>query len=219
MERNSVRRNDDVQRINQLTSPYSPLSPPQLPLDFGDFLSLLWRIDRHADQPHLVAYYRQCVEALARALDFYQKGLGRLVRATPPGSLYRSLSNVPFRETGRLVDASARKAAIDQLVRLRGDVLSIGAYQHDWVVGWPGSGIINDELRERVFATLFTALRGQYQYLARLLLVIDIVLQELLLGTRQNTEYSLGILIERFGYPDPESPAVRELYRGNAGNW
>lgn len=215
----SIKRNDDAQRIAQLTSPYSPLSPPQLPLDFGDFLSLLWRVDRHAEQPHLVAYYRQCADALARAMDFYQKGLGRLVRTTAPGSLYRSLSNVPFRETGRLVDASARKAAIDQLVRLRGDVLSIGSYQHEWVVGWPGSGIINDELRERVFATLFTALRGQYQYLARLLLVIDIVLQELLLGTRQNTEFSLGTLIERYGYPDPENPAVRNLYSGNTSGW
>lgn len=215
----SIKRNDDAQRIAQLTSPYSPLSPPQLPLDFGDFLSLLWRVDRHAEQPYLVAYYRQCADALARAMDFYQKGLGRLVRTTPPGSLYRSLSNVPFRETGRLVDASARKAAIDQLVRLRGDVLSIGSYQHEWVVGWPGSGIINDELRERVFATLFTALRGQYQYLARLLLVIDIVLQELLLGTRQNTEFSLGTLIERYGYPDPENPAVRNLYSGNTSGW
>lgn len=219
VERNDSRRNEDLQRVTQLTSPYSPLSPPQLPLDFGDFLSLLWRLDRHADQPHLVLYYQRCVEALARALEFYQKGLGRLVRTTPPGSLCRSLSNVPFRETGRLVDASARKAAIEQLVRLRGDVLSIGTYQHDWVVGWPGSGIINDELRERVFATLFTALRSQYQYLGRLLLVIDIVLQELLLGTRQRREYSLGTLIDRYGYPDPESPAVRELYRGNVGGW
>lgn len=219
MERNNSKRTDDAQRIAQLTSPYSPLSPPQLPLDFGDFLSLLWRVDRHAEQPHLVSYYRQCADALARAMEFHQKALGRLIRTTPPGSIYRSLSNVPFRETGRLVDASARKAAIDQLVRLRGDVLSIGAYQHDWVVGWPGSGIINDELRERVFATLFTALRGQYQYLARLLLVTDIVLQELLLGTRQNTEFSLGTLIERYGYPDPESPAVRSLYGGNTAGW
>ena len=101
-----------------------------------------------------------------------------------------------------------------RLVRLRGDVLSIGAYQYEWLVGWPGSGILDNELRERVFAILFTALRGQYLYLGRLLMVVDIVLQELLLGTRQVNELSLGTLIERFGYPDPEDPAVRGLFSG-----
>ena len=62
-------------------------------------------------------------------------------------------------------------------------------------------------------ATLFTALRSQYLYLGRMLLVVDIVLQELLLGTRSVNEFSLGTLIERFGYPDPET-AVRGLFLG-----
>jgi len=44
--------------------------------------------------------------------------------------------------------------------------------------------------------------------------VIDIVLQELLLGTRIFSDFSLGILIDQYGYPDPEDPAVRALYRG-----
>jgi hypothetical protein len=204
----------DETRISQLTSPYSPFNPPQVPLDFSDYLSLLWRIDRHVQQKHLVRYYDQCARALARALQFEDKGLGRMVRVAEPGSLYRSLGNVPFRETGRLRDASARKDAIHQLVTLRSDVLSIGAYQHDWVVGWPGSGVLNPELRERVFATLFTALRSQYAHFGRLLLVIDIVLQELLLGTRVMTEFSLGTLIDHHGYPDPEDPTVRAAYRG-----
>jgi hypothetical protein len=116
------------------------------------------------------------------------------------------------------MDAAARKAAIDQLVRLRSDVLSIGSFQHDWVVGWPGSGILEPELRERVFATLFTALRGQYNHFGRLLLVIDIVLQELLLGTRAVTGFSLGTLIDRYGFPDPEDPEVRRLYQGETGD-
>ncbi len=209
-----MNRIDDVHRVNQLTSPYSPLRPPQLPLDFSDYLSLLWRIDRHVEHQNLITYYTRCAAALARALGIENKGLGLMVRVTEPGKVYVSLSNAPFRGTGRLVDAAARKAAIDQLVRLRSDVLSIGAYQHDWQIGWPGSGILNEELRERVFATLFTALRGQYIHFGRLLLVIDIVLQELLLGTRLVTDYSLGTLIDRFDYPDPEDPAVRALYLG-----
>ncbi len=206
-----MNRSDDA-HIQQLTSPYDPHQPPQLPLDFSDYLSLLWRIDRHAAQENRVAYYQQCAQALARAFDFEQRSLGRLMRTVPPGELYVSLSNAPFRDTGRLVDASARKAAIHQLVMLRADVLSIGAYQHDWVVGWPGSSVVDSELRERIFATLFTALRSQYAHFGRLLLVIDIVLQELLLGTRSMHEVSLGTLIDRFGYPDPEDPAVRALY-------
>ena len=204
----------DDGRIYQLTSPYSPQSPPQLPLDFSDYLSLLWRMDRSASQANLVRYYMQCSRALARALQFDHKSLGRMVKTTGAGNLYQELSNVPFRDTRRLLDASARKAAIQQLVRLRSDVLSIGAYQHEWVVGWPGSGVLDAELRERIFATLFTALRGQYGHFGRLLLVIDIVLQELLLGTRVLAEFSLGILIDQYGYPDPEDPAVRALYRG-----
>jgi hypothetical protein len=202
-----------------LTSPYSPAIPPQLPLDFGDYLSLLWRIDRHADLENLVQYYSACAASLATALGFEQRGLGRLIRTVSPGELCLSLSNVPFRQSGRVVDATSRKAAIHQLVLLRSDVLSIGSYQHDWVVGWPGSGIANTELRERVFAILFTALRGQYAHFGRLLLVIDIVLQEFLLGTRSVSEFSLGTLIERYGYPDPEDPAVRVLYQGEAGSW
>jgi hypothetical protein len=209
----------DQNHVNQLTSPYSPFDAPQLPLDFSDYLSLLWRIDRHAAHSNLVHYYTQCAQSLASAFRFEHKSLGRMAKTTAPGKLYVSLSNVPFRETGRLMDASARKAAIDQLVRLRDDVLSIGAYQHDWVVGWPGSGVLDPELRERIFATLFTALRSQYTHFGRLLLVIDIVLQELLMGTRQGAEFSLGTLIERYGFPDPEDHAVRALYRGEAGDW
>jgi hypothetical protein len=204
----------DEDRIRQLTSPYSPQNPPQLPLDFGDYLSLLWRVDRHAALGYCVDYYTACARALAKAFQFDQKSLGRMARSTPPGQLYESLSNVPFRETGRLMDASARKDAIQQLARLRSDVLSIGSYQHDWLVGWPGSGVLDDELRERIFATLFTALRGQYAHFGRLLLVIDIVLQELLLGTRALTEVSLGVLIDQYDYPDPEDAAVRALYMG-----
>jgi hypothetical protein len=204
----------DEYRIKQLTSPYSPQNPPQLPLDFGDFLSLIWRIDRHAAQDSLVDYYAACARALTKAFEFDQKSLGRMIRSTEPGRLYESLSNVPFRETGRLMDASARKDAIYQLARLRSDVLSIGSYQHDWLVGWPGSGVLDPELRERIFATLFTALRSQYAHFGRLLLVIDIVLHELLLGERAMVEVSLGTLIDHYGYPDPENPDMRALFAG-----
>jgi hypothetical protein len=213
-----MNRSDQI-RISQLTSRYSPFDPPQLPLDFGDYLSLVWRIDRHASQGNLVRYYSQCARAFSKAFGFEQKSLGRMVRITPPGELYQSLSNAPFREAGRLTDAAARKAAIQQLVQLRSDVLAIGAYQHDWVIGWPGSGVLNAELRERIFATLFTALRSQYSHFGRLLLVADIVLQELLMGTRDFSEFSLGTLIDHHKYPDPEDPAVRELYRGESGEW
>lgn len=208
-----MNRNEDV-RIVQITSPYDPYHPPQLPLDFSDYLSLVWRLDQSAEQPHLVEYYRQCTRAIARSFGFDDRPLGRAIRTAEPGMLYEALSNVPFRETMRMVDAAARKDAIRQLAKMRANVVSLGAYQHEWVVGWPGSGVLDAELRERIFATYFTALRGQYAYLGRLLLVIDIVLQELLLGTRAVKEVSLGTLIDRYGYPDPEDPRVRALYDG-----
>lgn len=213
-----MNRNDEA-RISQLTSPYSPFQPPQFPFDFGDFLSLVWRLDRHAGQANLVRYYTACVRAMMQAYDVENRGLGRVLRGAEPGQLYAALSNVPFRDQERLMDASARKAGIDQLVRLRSDTLSIGAYQHDWLVGWPGSGVLDPELRERIFATLFTALRSQYAHFGRVLLVIDIVLQELLVGTRAVMEISLGTLIDQYGYPDPEDPTVRDLFQNDRAEW
>jgi len=207
----------DQSRIDQLTSPYSPFEPPQLPLDFSDYLSLLWRIDWHASQPHLVRYYTECARALSRAFQFEQRSLGRLIRTTEPGQVYLALSNAPFRNTDKLSDAAARKAAIRQLAALRSDVLAVGSYQHEWLVGWPGSNIIDEELREHVFAILFTALPSQYTHFGRLLLVIDYVLQELLLGTRDMSEFSLDTLIECYGYPNPASDTVHELYRSDIG--
>jgi hypothetical protein len=211
--------NRDQTRINQLTSPYSPFNPPQLSLDFSDLLSLIWRIDRHAGQKHLAQYYMECTRSLSRAFRFEQRSLGRVIRTTEPGRMYEMLGNVPFRETHRLSDASARRAAIQQLAQLRADVLSIGVYQHNWIVGWPGSGVQDLELRERIFATLFTALPSQYSHFGRLILVIDIVLQELLLGNRESSEFTLGTLIDRFGYPDPEDQRVRDLYSGELKDW
>ena len=35
-------------RINQLISSYAPNDPPRLVLDFGDMLSLVWRLDKSA---------------------------------------------------------------------------------------------------------------------------------------------------------------------------
>ena len=208
-----IMNRSDQNRIRQLTSPYSPFNPPRVDLEFGDFLSLLWQADLNASKPELAQYYVQCSRALARGLDIENTLLGRIVKTTVPGHLCDALENVPFRESPRLNDASARKAAIHQLVSLRSDVLKIGSYQYDWVVGWPGSGIADPELRERVFATLFTALRGQYDHFGRLILVIDIVLQEMMLGTRDAKEVTLWMLIDRYGYPDPEDEAVRALYR------
>lgn len=200
-------------RITQLTSTYGPDEAPRLPLDFGDFLSILWRLDQHASQPARVKYYRQCAGALAAALNIRQRTIYRLVENTAPGELYKQLPYAPFRGTTRLIDANDRKAAIAQLVELRHDVLRIGTYQDQWPVGWPGSGIIDTELRERVFAVLFTALQGQFGNFGRLLLVVDIVLSDLLLGIHQeNREFSLHQLVADFQYPDPNDSRVRWAY-------
>jgi hypothetical protein len=199
----------DQTRINQLTSTYGPDEPPRLPLDFGDYLSLLWRIDLHAAEPNKVKYYRRCALALAAGLDMQGRSIFRLVEVTPPGELYRQLPNAPYRGTARLIDASDRKAAINQLTQLRADVLKIGTYQDHWPVSWPGSGIVDAELRERVFAVLFTALQGQFSSFGRLLLVVDIVLSDLLLGIQPAKELSLDQLIAEHHYPNPNDSRVR----------
>lgn len=199
-------------RISQLLSPYSPQDPPRTSLDFGDYLSLLWRIDHCADCPNRVRYYRQCAGALAKALNFKTHALHRLVEMTAPGEIYQQLPNLPYRAGGHLVDAKDRKAAISQLIAMRDEIYSLGTYQEKWGGSWPGSGILDTEVRERVFAVLFTALQGQYGNFARLLLVIDIVLANLLLGRDVNDEVTLPELVGQFDYPNPSSARVQQEF-------
>jgi hypothetical protein len=203
-------------RIAQLTSTYSPDEAPRLPLDFGDYLSLLWRIDKHAEQPNRVKYYRRCAQTLSVALGLHNRSLFKLVENTPPGEVYNQLPNAPYRGTTRLIDAHDRKAAIRQLVELRHDILRIGTYQDQWPVSWPGSGIVDTELRERVFAVLFTALQGQFGTFGRLLLVIDIVLSDLLLGFHEVREIKLTELVRQYNYPNPGDSRIRwRFYNGD----
>ncbi|MEZ4672049.1 MAG: hypothetical protein R3E39_29440 [Anaerolineae bacterium] len=204
-------------RISQLTSTYGPDEPPRLPMDFGDFLSLLWRLDKHADDPAKVRYYRKCALSLAEGLGMKARSLYRTAEMTQAGQLYQQLPNSPYRGTNRLVDAQDRKAAISQLAQLRLDVLRIGTYHDQWTVRWPGSGITDTELRDRVFAVLFAALQGQYENFGRMLLVVDIVLGDLLLGMDHVHEVSLHRLIAEYAYPNFNDSKVRaSFYSGTA---
>lgn len=199
-------------RIGQLLSDYAPQAAPKLALDFGDYLSLLWRYDQCAAYPARARYYQACILALGHALEIDTSPLGRLVASVAPGAVYEELPNLPYRTGGRLVDARDRKAATRQLIVLRRDVLRIGTYQESWNGGFPGHGLQDTELRERVFAVLFTALQGQYASFARLLLVTDIVLGNLLLGGENDNEVTLFDLVMSHGYPDPASRKVRREY-------
>jgi hypothetical protein len=201
----------DQFRIDQLLSTYGPEQPPSLPLEFGDYLSLLWRQD-HAGSERRAQYYKRCTQSLATALGLAEREIGRLARGSPPGGVYDALENVPYRLSDRAVDAADRRAAIRQLLRLRSDVLQIGVYDQHWDGTWPGSGIVDGDLRDRIFAVLFSALPGQFPSFARLLLVTDIVLQELLTGARRGPSILLYALIREYGYPDPALPEVRALY-------
>lgn len=199
-------------RISQLLSSYSPQDPPRTSLDFGDYLSLLWRLDRSADSPNRAKYYRQCANALAEALKFKTHALHRMVDVSAPGEIYPHLPNLPYRAGGRLVDAQDRWAAIGQLIALREHIFGIGTYQEGWGGSWPGSGILDNEVRERVFAVLFTALQAQYANFARLLLIVDIVLANLLLGYDLTEEITLLELVAQFGYPDPGNTRVQKEF-------
>lgn len=196
-------------RIAQLTSLYSPDDPPRLPLDFGDYLSLLWRLDRSAAVPPHERYYRQCVRALGAALGIKAHPITRLIESTRCGEIYQQLPNLPYRSPQRLVDAQDRKAALAQLITVRADVLRVGTYSDTWNGGWPGSGLLDNEMRERVFAVLFTALQGQYANFGRLLLVVDIVIGNLIFGFEELPEVALTQVIADYGYPDPRAVSVR----------
>lgn len=199
-------------RIHQLISTYSPTETPRLMLDFGDYLSLLWRLDQCVEMPGRARYYRRCAQALGDGLGFRGRSLFRLVELTEPGSVYAQLPNAPYRGTVMLVDALDRKAAIRQLAELRSEILSIGAMPQAWKGTWPGKNISDPEVRERVFAVLFTALQGQYSQFSRLLLVLDIVLSNLLLGFDPNDEITLAELVSHHNYPDPADPQTRRDY-------
>jgi hypothetical protein len=194
----------DQQRITQLTSAYSPSNPPRLALTFGDFLSLLWRVDASAGEPRKEAYYRLCVDAIARGLQFDSRRMYRMLQITPAGQVCATLQNAPYRGTSRLIDAQDRREAIRQLVDLRGQILTMAAYRDRWTLGWPGSRLTDVELRERLFAVFFTAFDSQFANFSRMLFVIDIVLQEILLGDREDLKISLIKLIKEYDYPDPD---------------
>ncbi len=202
----------DQPRISQLISTYGPHQPPSLPLEFGDYLSILWRLDHCAANSGKAHYYRKCEQVLASAFGFDKRELGRLIRNTQPGALYESLGYLPYRSSGRAVDAADRRAAIEQLLRIRSDVLTLSAYGEQWNPRWPGSGIIDAELRDRVFAILFTALPSQLPPFARMLFVTDIVLQELLTGVRHADSFLMHTLVGQHGYPDPQSLEIQQLY-------
>lgn len=199
-------------RVAQLISTYAPASPPSLSLDFGDLLSLLWRIDQCASQPGRERYYRRCALALCRGLALGSHPIFRFIELTPAGDLCRLLPTLVYRISGRVVDAHDRRAAVDHLLRLRLDILHIGTAQETWVTGWPGSGIQESELRERVFAVLFTALPGQFAGFARLLLVIDIVIANLLIGLDVPEDVPLSRLIAQWDYPDPALSSTHDAY-------
>ncbi len=202
----------DQLRITQLISTYAPDQPPRLPLDFSDYLSLLWRLDRAAEQRKHLQYYRKCEQVLAAALEIGDTDFGRLVRVTAPGQIYETLPQLPYRTADRRMDAADRRAAIQQLLNMRSDIVRLGTYDQEWHARWPGGGLIDNELRERVFAILFAALPSQYPPFSRLLLVVDIVLQELLIGTRRGDNILLHLLVTRYGYPDPDSRDTTELF-------
>ncbi len=202
----------DLTRIRQLTSSYGPHTPPQLPLGFGDYLSILWRLDHSAGHDGKTRYYRKCASALLVALGYQNRDPEWVLLTAAPGDLYATLDHAPYRQTDRAPDAAHRRAAIQQLLALRSEVLSIGARAEGWAESLPGDGILAAALRERVSTVLFTAAQSQFPLFARLLLVIDIVLQELLIGTRKSEEFELNFLVTHFGYPDPNEPDIHFLY-------
>lgn len=205
-----MRSRFEQSHITQIISDYSPNNAPKLPLDFGDFLSLVWRIDRHADNPQKVKYYKRGALALAKGLGIKNQSLLHLIQTTPPGKICEQITNLPYRSRERLVDAQDRKAALTELLLIRHHILSMSISQDNWGARWPGSGIVDDALRERVFATLFTAFQGQLSNFARLLLVVDIVLANLILGVECEEEVNLTTLIFHYDFPDPQNNKVRE---------
>jgi hypothetical protein len=159
-----------------------------------------------------VRYYRRAADALTHALDVRDHIVLRFIEHAEPGTIYQQLCNAPYRGAKHLVDAHDRKAAIAELAKLRSEIIQIGTHQNGWSGRYPGSGIADDYLRERVFAVLFTALQSQYANFGRLLLVIDIVLADLLIGGEPPVEVSLHQLVEEFGYPNPQDLRIRQAF-------
>jgi hypothetical protein len=75
---------------------------------------------------------------------------------------------------------------------------------------------MDTDLRERVFAVLFTALQGQYENFGRLLLVVDIVLGDLLIGMHYMKEIGLHQLVAEYGYPNFADAKIRSAYYSGA---
>lgn len=201
--------------INQLTSSYSPLSPPQLPLGMGDYLSLLWWMDYTADTEAYSLYYRRCAAALAKGLSLQEQPVGILLSRVAAGDAYNVLSHPPYWGGTNKHDAGQRRTALQHLLRLRSQIMSISAQQQELASmadRWPGNAILDTEIRNRVSTVLFNVLPGQYAEFASMLLLIDIVLQEMITGQRRMPSIPLYELVTKFNYPKPEDPSLQHLF-------
>ncbi len=201
----------ELARVRQLRSPYDTRQDPQLPLGFGDYLSLLFRLDEQSTllqergevDPLLLrrAWYLACCSALCRALALQGTAFDTLHEAKPydPRQIVAGLRPSLRAQHGPF-QAVYYEIALGGLLRQRADVLRMGrSVTH--LRGGPGSGIADKALQARIHDVYFTRFDEGLLNFSRHLLDIDRLLEDLL-PLDIGPPVELARLRSEFGFPD-----------------
>ncbi|MBN1966793.1 MAG: hypothetical protein JW910_19225 [Anaerolineae bacterium] len=199
-------------RVRQLRSAYTPDDEPALPLDCGDYLSLLVRLedtqrklDVHGAHDPLLRqrdWYEGCCRALGQALGLAGSVLDTLDAAYAYD--LRDLCNrlrPELRQRHGTFEAVYVEIAISGLLRQRADILRAGRSVHH-VTGGPGSGLKDEALKARIQALYFDRFDADLLHFSLQLLAIDDLLLELL-PVRVGPPVTLARLRAEYGYPLP----------------
>ncbi len=200
-----------VAYVRQLRSAYAPASEPELPLGFGDYLSLLYRLD---EQDRLIeergaanalplrrSWYLGCCSALRGALLLTDTAFDTLPGEKPydPRQIVNGLRQ-GLRERHGVFQAVYFELAIGGLLRQRADILQ-ARRSVSYLEGGPGSGITGEALKTRIQQVYFTQFDEALLAFSRQLLALDALLVELLpITVGQPVE--LAELRSQYNYPD-----------------
>ncbi len=202
-------------RVRQLRSAYDPGSALELPLGFGDYLSILFRLDEQnrlieelgpvEPLPLRQAWYVACGTALRDALSLKDTAFDRVAHERPydPRQIVSDLRQALRAQHG-VFQAVYYEIAIGGLLRQRADILRAGrSVTH--VEGGPGSGITDEALRARIQAVYFTRFDEALLNFSRQLLDVDALLEELLpMAVAPPVE--LARLQAEYNYPTAADP-------------
>ncbi len=205
----------ELEAVRQLRSLYDTRSDPALPLGFGDYLSLLFRLHEHnhllqeaggtGNLPRRRDWYTACCGALCQGLGLEQTSLDTAA-TEKPYDLRQIVSGLRplLRSKHGAIQAAYYEIALGGLLRQRGDILRADRSVR-YAQGGPGSGITDEALRARIESIYFTRFDRDLLEFSRQLVTLDALLLDLMPVT-VGEPVAIDRLRAEYGYPDRRDP-------------